>query len=93
MTVASLRALTHLEWRITHRKKLGKGVSVLRYAVTADRAGRILDRIESSPPPVGIKSTSETDHILTVEVDLLDEGFITIEVMFDGTIDDDFSDL
>jgi len=93
MTLEALRGLSHLEWRITHRKKLGQGISVLRYAVTGDRASRMVDRMVASPDPVKLKQLSVTAEILTVEADLHAEGHLTIEVMFDASINDDFSDL
>ncbi len=80
-----LRSLSALEWGITHRKQLSSGTSVLRYAVTGERAVRLVDKVQHLRPETEIVLLGQNTSRLSLELDLGQDGLIQIEVMFDPT--------
>lgn len=90
LTVEALRTWTPLEWRVVHRKDLPTGTSVLRYAVTGDRATRLIDRVVYLIPDAKVKCLGETERSVLLELDLKQEGHLHVEVMFDPNATDEF---
>lgn len=90
LSVESLRLLTPLEWKVIHRKDLPTGTSVLRYAVTNDRAVRLLDKVQYIIPGATVRSLGETQKSILLELDLLQEGNLQVEIMFDPEATEEF---
>jgi hypothetical protein len=90
LSIDSLRLLTPLEWKVIHRKELPTGTSILRYAVTTDRAVRLLDKVKYIIPDATVRSLGATQKSILLELDLLEEGNLQIEIMFDPDATDEF---